>query len=374
VARELKNVLDAILDGILLIDEKGCVEDVNAEACRIFGLSAESIRGAPIDRLVDPRRAIVGLARRAVETGQPFVEDEVEFERRTGPNLIVDVSVSPLFDAERGSEPNGAVVVIRDRTITNSLREIVNQREQLASYGLLAVGIAHEVKNPLGGIRGAAELIGRWSEDDRATRAASIIVGEVDRITELVEKLMVFARDDELLLAPMNLHQVLDSVIELTRMDTMSDGMLIERVYDPSIPDMVADADRLRQVFLNLVQNAMQAMSAGAGRLQIKTRMTLDERLAGQDLASVPTVQVVFSDNGCGISDEILDRLATPFFTTRRKGTGLGLAVSRQWVTRHRGTLNIASPPGQGAEIRINLPLTTPKDQTRVWPAKRAIV
>jgi two-component system nitrogen regulation sensor histidine kinase GlnL len=374
VARDFKGVLDALLDGILLIDELGCVEEVNAEACRIFGLSAENIRGALIDRLADPQGTIVKLARRVIETGQPFVEDEVEFERRTGPNLIIDVSVSPLFDTEGDNELDGAVVMIRDRTIANSLREIVSQQEQLASYGLLAAGIAHEVKNPLGGIRGAAELIGRWSEDDRANRAASLIVDEVDRIAELVEKFMVFAKDDELSLAPMNLHQVLDSVIELARLDSLSDGMLIERVYDPSIPDMVADADRLRQVFLNLVRNAMQAMSSGSGRLQIETRMTLDERLAGQDLASIPTVQVIFSDNGCGIPPEILDRLATPFFTTRKKGTGLGLAVSRHWVTQHRGTLSISSSPEGGAAIRVNLPLTSPKDQIRVWSKKRAIV
>jgi two-component system nitrogen regulation sensor histidine kinase GlnL len=374
VARDFKGVLDALLDGILLIDELGCVEEVNAEACRIFGLSAENIRGALIDRLADPQGTIVKLARRVIETGQPFVEDEVEFERRTGPNLIIDVSVSPLFDTEGDNELDGAVVMIRDRTIANSLREIVSQQEQLASYGLLAAGIAHEVKNPLGGIRGAAELIGRWSEDDRANRAASLIVDEVDRIAELVEKFMVFAKDDELSLAPMNLHQVLDSVIELARLDSLSDGMLIERVYDPSIPDMVADADRLRQVFLNLVRNAMQAMNSGSGRLQIETRMTLDERLAGQDLASIPTVQVIFSDNGCGIPPEILDRLATPFFTTRKKGTGLGLAVSRHWVTQHRGTLSISSSPEGGAAIRVNLPLTSPKDQTRVWSKKRAIV
>ena len=115
-------------------------------------------------------------------------------------------------------------------------------------------------------------------------------------------------------------------------------------------------------------------MSSGSGRLQIETRMTLDERLAGQDLASIPTVQVIFSDNGCGIPPEILDRLATPFFTTRKKGTGLGLAVSRHWVTQHRGTLSISSSPEGGAAIRVNLPLTSPKDQIRVWSKKRAIV
>ncbi|MBW2293288.1 MAG: PAS domain-containing protein, partial [Deltaproteobacteria bacterium] len=362
MARELQSVLDAVLDGILLIDRDGCVEDVNTEACRIFGVSAESIRGISIDKLIDPRRAIVDLARRVVETGQPFVQDEVVFERRNGPSLSIDVSVSPIFDAELGSTLDGAVVVIRDRTITNSLREIVNQQEQLASYGLIAAGIAHEVKNPLGGIRGAAELIERWSGDDRSTRAAALIVREVDRISDLVEELMVFARGEELSLAPVNAHQILDSVIELVRLDPLSEGIVIERAYDPSIPEIMADADRLQQVFLNLVRNALQAMKAGTGRLQIETRMTLDQRLTGKDLTSIPTVQVVIRDNGSGISPEVFDRLATPFFTTRQKGTGLGLAVSRHWVNRHHGTLKISSPPGEGTTVRVNLPLEPVKD------------
>jgi two-component system nitrogen regulation sensor histidine kinase GlnL len=372
VARELQSVLDAVLDGILLIDRDGCVEDVNSEACRIFGRSAESIRGVSIDKLIDPGRAVVGLARRVVETGQPFVQDEVVFERRNGGNLTIDLSVSPMFDAASGSALDGAVVVIRDRTITNSLREIVNQQEQLASYGLIAAGIAHEVKNPLGGIRGAAELIERWSGDDRSTRAATLIVNEVDRISDLVEELMVFARGDELSLAPVNTHQILDSVIELARLDPLSEGIAIERSYDPSIPEIMADADRLRQVFLNLVRNALQAMQPGTGRLQIETRMTLDQRLTGKDRASIPTVQIVIKDNGSGIEPEVFDRLATPFFTTRPKGTGLGLAVSRHWITRHHGTLKISSAPGEGTTVRVNLPLEPKKDPTRVETVKRA--
>lgn len=371
MARELQSVLDAILDGVLLIDRDGNVEDVNSEACRIFGRSAESIRGVSIDKMIDPEQAIVELARRAVETGRPFVQDEAVFERRNSPPLTIDLSVSPVFDAD-GSSIDGAVVVIRDRTISDSLREIVTQQEQLASYGLIAAGIAHEVKNPLGGIRGAAELIERWADDDRSTRAASLIVREVDRISDLVEELMVFARGDELSLAPVNAHQILDSVLELARLDPISDGIEIERAFDPSIPEIMADADRLRQVFLNLVRNAFQAMTAGSGRLQIQTRMTLDQRLTGKDRASIPTVQIVIKDNGSGISPEVFDRLATPFFTTRSKGTGLGLAVSRHWVTRHQGTLKISSLPDEGTTVRVNLPLEPAKDPTRVEPEKRA--
>jgi len=363
VSRELKSVLEAVHDGILLIDRDGCVEDMNSEACRIFATSEGNIVGVAIDRLIDPGRAIVRLAQRVVETGQPYVQDEVEFERRAGDNLTIDVSVSPMFAPGNENVLDGAVVVMRDRTITHSLREIANQQEQLISYGLIASGIAHEVKNPLGGIRGAAELLGNWSSNDRGTRAASLIVQEVDRISDLVEELMVFARGDELKCASINLHQVLDSVIELSRLDSLSNGISIDRVYDPSIPEISADDDRLRQVFLNLVRNALQAMVAGKGRLRIETRMTLDQRLTGRDQTSVPTVQVVIQDNGSGISPEILDRLATPFVTTKEKGTGLGIAVSRHWVTLHRGTLTFDSPPNEGTTVRVNFPLEPEKDR-----------
>jgi two-component system nitrogen regulation sensor histidine kinase GlnL len=368
VSRELKSVLDAVHDGILLIDQDGYVEDLNAEACRIFGTSAGNIRGVSMDRLIDPGRAIVSLAHRVVETGQPYVQDEVVFEQRTGGNVTIDISVSPMFDPELSGQLDGAVVMIRDRTITQSLREIVNQQEQLVSYGLIAAGIAHEVKNPLGGIRGAAELLGGWSVDDRGSRAASLIVDEVDRITALVEELMVFARGDELSRTSVNLHQILDSVIELCRLDPIAGGISIGRVYDPSIPEISADADRLRQVFLNLLRNALQATSAGHGRVEIETRMTLEQRLSSGDQTSVPTVQIVIRDNGGGISPELLARLATPFVTTKEKGTGLGLAVSRHWVTLHRGTLSIDSPPGKGTSVRINLPLEAEKVRASARP------
>lgn len=367
MARDLSSVLEAVLDGVLLVSRNGNIEDLNAEACRIFGVSAEAIRGQSIERLIEPGRAIVDLAHRVIQTGQPVVQAEVVYEHRSGKSFTSDVSVSPLHamrsEWDGAGDLDGVVVVIRDRTITNSLREIVAHEKQLASYGQIASGIAHEVKNPLGGIRGAAELIERWTGDDRSHRAASMIVREVDRISHLVDELMVFARNDELAAAPTNLHQVLDSVIEVVRLDPISKGIGIERAYDPSIPDITADAARLEQVFLNLVRNALQATHAGAGHVQITTRMTLDERLTGHDQTSIPTVQVVVNDNGDGISPEVMDRLATPFFTTRENGTGLGLAVSRHWVTQHRGTLTITSPPGEGTTVRVNLPLTPSKGQ-----------
>jgi two-component system nitrogen regulation sensor histidine kinase GlnL len=249
------------------------------------------------------------------------------------------------------------VVVLRDRTIGNTLREEASQREQLASYGHIAAGIAHEVKNPLGGIRGAAELLELRADDERTRRAARVIVREVDRISGLVDELMVFARGETLRFAPVNLHRLIDEVLEVVAAEPAAANVAFHRVFDPSIPDLVADGDRLTQVFMNLARNAVQALDERGGRLEISTRMKLQHRLVGSDGRPAPTVEIVFADDGPGIDAGIIDRLATPFFTTKPDGTGLGLAVARHWVTRHGGRLRFASDPERGARIQIILPL-----------------
>jgi two-component system nitrogen regulation sensor histidine kinase GlnL len=362
-------VLDAVLDGVVVLDAAGRVESVNSEACRILETSTESCAGSPIEKLVGGWHPVASLARRGLESGRSAIADELSLERRLDADLIVDAAASPLYDDR---ELAGVVIALRDRTLSNSLREVVAQRERLTSYGHIAAGIAHEVKNPLGGIRGAAELLGRWSAEDRATRTSELIVREVDRISALVEELMVFARGDELSPNLINLHRILDSVIELVELESLEGDCEIERSYDPSIPEFLGDADRLRQVFLNLARNALQAMEEKGGRLTIATRMTLDSRLAGRGGRRLPTVQVRFSDTGPGIAPDILERLATPFFTTRKKGTGLGLAVSRHWVTKHGGTLRISSEPGQGAVVRVNLPLQRVPDGASDEATERA--
>jgi len=154
----------------------------------------------------------------------------------------------------------------------------------------------------------------------------------------------------------MNVHRVIDDVLALVAHDRIGKGIEIVREYDPSIPEILADADRIRQVLLNLVRNALQAMEAG-GSLGIATRMTLAHRVRGPAGAQLPTLAIEVRDQGPGISEENLGKLATPFFTTRPGGTGLGLAVSRHWVARHGGSLQIQSAPGRGTRVRVVLPL-----------------
>jgi two-component system, NtrC family, nitrogen regulation sensor histidine kinase GlnL len=138
----------------------------------------------------------------------------------------------------------------------------------------------------------------------------------------------------------------------------------LERSFDPSIPELRADPDRLTQVFLNLGRNALQALE-GEGTLLVETRMALDQRLPSERGAPVPTVAVTVADDGPGIEPEVFEQLSTPFFTTRAGGTGLGLAVSRHWVARHGGALRLESEPGRGTRARVFVPVSGPEPEQR---------
>jgi len=357
VERDPKSVLDAVLDGVVVLDDAARVELSNAEACRILGTSAEASAGLPLEKLLGPSHPIRMLVLRVLETGRAAAWSELAVEQRFGGSLTVDAAASPLMDA--GQPVSGVVLVLRDRTIQLSLQQLVSEQQALEGFGRIAAGVAHEVRNPLGGIRGAAEILASRASDAKTLDAAELIVREVDRIATLVDDLMIFSRGDDLRLAPVNIHFLLDGVLDLLAMDPLGARVRVQRRFDPSIPELLADSDRLTQVFLNLARNALQAMEKG-GELTITTRMSLDHPMFAAGAEHVPTLLVEIKDDGAGIPATQLERLATPFFTTRPGGTGLGLAVARHWVARHGGRLRIESAPGQGTSVRVTLPLRRP--------------
>jgi two-component system nitrogen regulation sensor histidine kinase GlnL len=354
MARDLESLLDAVLDGVVLLDASGDVESLNSEACRILEVSTEAAVGRPVETLFGDEQSISKLARSAITDGRAVIGREHPLTGRQGGDLVVDVSVAPLFD---GVLRDGATLLLRDCAIQKSLRDVVSQREALTSFGRIAAGIAHEIKNPLGGIRGAAEILGTRASDDKSRSAAELIVREVDRIALLVDDFMVLTPGDDLRSAPVNIHRVLDGVLALTAHDKIGHGIEIERAFDPSLPDLMADADRLSQVFLNLVRNALQAMEQEGGKLVITTRMAFDHPLSPANRLAGPGLIVELADTGPGIDATILNEVFTPFFTTRVDGTGLGLSVARHWVARHEGLLHLESTRGVGTTVRIALPL-----------------
>ncbi len=354
MARALGDVLEAILSGVVVADAEGRVEELNSVASRLLERSREALRGRPVEELVSADHALARLARKALRDGATVSEPRQRIERRSAKNCVVDVAASPLFgDA---ATPSGVVLVLRDRVSDSRLEALEAARERLLGFGRIAAGLAHEIRNPLGGIRGAAELMARRARDEKTRISAELVVSESTRIEKLVDELMVFARDEELRLAPVNIHRLLDQMLALLANDPMAKGIRFERRYDPSLPEMLADGDRLTQVALNLARNALQAMAGVAGVLRIHTRVTLDRQVIPGG-SSLPTLAISFEDEGCGMDEDALRHARLPLFTTRAAGTGLGLAVADYWVARHRGRLELESEKGVGTCARITLPL-----------------
>lgn len=329
------------------------MRQLNAEACRILGTSSEAVFGRPVERVPGGESFAKGV-RAVLAEGASLVEHEVVLPRRSAPDLVVDVAVSPVADDD--GRPCGGVVLLRDRTLGTALRAAESERAQSAALGRMAAGIAHEVKNPLAGIRGAAELLGRRAAGERDRETAALIVREVDRIAALLDDFTIFARGDVLRVAPVNLHRVLDDVLAVLATDPLGSRARLVRTYDPSIPELLADGDRLSQVFLNLARNGLEAMDRPGGTLTIATRLRLDHRIdvGGERVASVA---VEVADTGPGIPEDAREKVMTPFFTTKATGTGLGLPLARHFVALHGGSLQIDSREGQGTTVRVSLPL-----------------
>jgi two-component system nitrogen regulation sensor histidine kinase GlnL len=355
-AADLRSVLEALLDGVVVTDDEGGIRQLNAEACRILGTSSEAAWGRPVEHVPGSEFFAKGV-RSVLAEGASLVEHEVVLPRRFESDLVVDIAVSPLLDD--AGRRKGAVVLLRDRTLGTALRTALAERAQSAVLGSMAAGIAHEVRNPLAGIRGAAELVGARAAGDRDRQAAQLIVREVDRIAALLDDFMVFSRGDLLRLAPVNLHRVLDDVLDVLATDPLGARVPVVRTFDPSIPDLLADGDRLVQLFLNLGRNALEALEDRPGTLQIRTRLRLDHRI-DVDGERVASVAVEFEDDGPGIPDGVREQIMTPFFTTKRSGTGLGLPLARHFASLHGGSLQIESKEGRGTLVRVSLPLRRP--------------
>jgi len=350
-------VLDSLPVGIVALDRRGCVELQNAEASRILGLSGEATRGRLLGDLLGEAHPAVALLAQVRKSGREAVQHACTFPERLGRRTLrVDLTASPVGPDEADE---GAVLTLRDRTIEEQLEAMLAQRASDELFQHLAAGIAHEIRNPLSGIRGAAELLEGKLGDASLVRYPQLVKEETDRIRRLLDDFAQLTRGRELALAPVNLHKVLDRILELQASTPGFAGITIEREYDPSIPEMRLDPDRTTQIFLNLVRNAAQAMN-GSGRLTVRTRVEAMFHLSEANGARQRLVRIDIEDTGPGIPETDLPHIFTPFFTTKSNGTGLGLAIVQHWVVRHGGRISASRAHAGGARLRVMLPVGSP--------------
>jgi two-component system nitrogen regulation sensor histidine kinase GlnL len=279
--------------------------------------------------------------------------------RADGTQLTVSTVVSLVSDPT--GENRGVVLVLRDLSRVRDMEEQLRRSDRLTALGVLAAGVAHEVRNPLVGIRAAAQLMeGEPGFPPTLREFTGIIIREVDRLNRIVGELLTFAGQRPLQREPCNVNQIVEEALHLLESALQGGRVGVVRRYDPEVPAVAGEPERLLQVFLNLIRNGLEAMASG-GELTVRTRF---ERVAPQCGGRAAAVAEV-SDRGPGIPPEVEQQLFNPFFTTKDGGTGLGLPISVRIVEEHGGTIEVQSRVGEGTTFRVLLPLAGDEEGAR---------
>ncbi|HTN52049.1 MAG TPA: ATP-binding protein [Anaeromyxobacter sp.] len=336
--------VDSIADAVVVVGADGGVLHLNPAAEELFGRSRERAVELPVRALPGgPQIAVLAERARLSQESQ-----SLDFPSPRDPGQPVSVEANPLLD---GAVCAGAVIVLRVR----------RSSERALDFEALAAGLAHEIKNPLAGLQGSAELLAREAEGS-AREYAQVIAREARRVDGLVRELLDLARPAALQSAPVNIHDVIGDVLVLARGIPGADRVVFLERYDPSLPPVLGDDEKLTQVMLNLVRNAVDAVAErDAPQVALETGVA-SLRLRTASGRTRPLARISVQDNGPGIPEPMLARLFTPFATSKPHGTGLGLAISRRIVEAHGGRIEVKNRPGGvgGAEANLYLPLDVP--------------
>jgi two-component system nitrogen regulation sensor histidine kinase GlnL len=349
-------VLDNIDRAVIVIARDGRVTLFNPAAEDYLGRAARHVLQRHYQELFAGQEPLLYLVRTALQGGRSITDDEsIWLPRQNTAALPVSVYAAPIFT--RRGDQDGAVLIFRDLSRVRELEETLRRADQLAMLATLAAGLAHEIKNPLGGIRGAAQLLAQeLREDDLLREYTGVMIKETERINGIIEELLDLGRPRPAVMEEVNLARILGDIVLLQQEAARGHNIEFHMNLDPSIPPLQGDAQLLTRLFLNLIKNAREAISRD-GRVDIESKISADYHLTTPGNRPSPLVVVRIRDNGCGIPAEELERIFTPYYTTKPKGTGLGLAICQKIAEDHRGFLKISSYPGEGTEVAVSLPL-----------------
>ena len=350
-------VLAGLPDAVIAIDGEMRVVFWNSAAEVMTGRSSRRAIGRLAKDILAVDASVVRRLVETLSTGESRSEAEGTLETTDNREVAVSIMTAPLF--ARDGTVEGAVAVLRDLSRIRQLESEVRRGETLAAAGRMAVGFAHEIRNPLGAIRGAMQLLSReLAADPRLREYTDVALTEVDRVNRLIETLLGLGRPVKPRAVPLNLHQLLERVLILSEDELAARGITFVREYDPSLPPILGDEDRLVQVFHNLVRNAVEATGQG-GRVTLRTRVSLNPLFGKMDLGAGQRsmVEAQVADEGTGMSAATRARIFDPFFTTKSNGLGLGLAICHRIIEEHRGTIQVTSAERRGTVVTCFLPI-----------------
>lgn len=348
MASELRQrILDNLTTAVILIDNASRLTAINAAGEALFGVSAKKVLGHTLAELLPNGLPLIKPLELALENRNPFNARGIRVQRPDLQWLTVDCAVTPLPDGGNGTELLVELTQI-DRLLRLARDEHMLDR-QIASRAVIG-GLAHEIKNPLGGLRGAAQLLEHELSDSTLKEYTRIIIHEADRLRNLVDRMT--GAYQPIKPRRLNIHEILEHIRRLIMVEVPT-GLKILRDYDPSLPDMRGDPDQLTQAMLNIVRNALDALSM-EGVIQLRTRIERQFTI-GQKLHRL-VLRVEIEDDGPGIPEDLADYVFYPMVTGRANGTGLGLSIAQDIISKHGGMIEYSSRSGQTI-FAIFLPL-----------------
>ena len=340
-------ILENLSTSVLVLDNKLRIEYVNPAAEMLFEISAQKACGRRWNDIAITSGAFHELLQSSLDATHPFSERELTLTTTSNKTITVDCTVTPLMEPLY-SKGLLVEIVSLDRQLQISKEETLISQHHAVSA--LIRGLAHEIKNPLGGLRGAAQLLERELPSEELKEFTQVIIDEADRLQNLVDRMLGPIKLP--VKQPVNIHMVMERVRSLAKAEVPS-GISVRFDYDPSIPDLDADPEQLIQAVLNLVRNALQALGE-EGEIILRTRTRRQFTIGHQRHKLVALIEVI--DNGPGIPEEILDTIFFPMITGRADGSGLGLSIAQSLINHHGGLIECTSRPGKTV-FQILLPL-----------------
>lgn len=339
-------IQDSIATALLITDLEGTVCSFNKAAEEMFGITKEEAVGTKYyHRLAaEEEERLQQVFHHVVQTGRAYCDHDITFYTQAGRELILNPHVSLIRD-DLG-QGVGIVMMVEDVTEKRRMEKVLRRREKLAALGEVALGIAHELKNPLSSIKGFANLVkSDLGADHSNQKYLDIIIREVDRIDRLSQELLVTARNPDIEnFVCMQVNDIIQQVVKRFELENLWPQTLIKTSLHPALPLIWGEPERIKHMLANLISNAHQSIT-DYGHIFIKT-----EIIGG-------SVIITIRDTGLGIPSDVVDRIFDPFFTTKATGTGLGLAIVHNIVTNHWGHIEVESAPGKGTVFSVRLPV-----------------
>lgn len=334
-----QDIVDNLFTGTIVLDRNFLIVAMNSSAENLFGVSSVRARGHSVSRLVRDDAQLVQVLERVRSTGQTIAgEFRIKPAAPGEEERIMDCRATPM---QRTQEPGFLLVELSD--VTRRSR-ISRENALIAQHGAgrqMIRQLAHEIKNPLGGLRGAAQLLGRQLPNEELREYTSVIISEADRLAALVDTLLGPGGPPDK--KPLNVHELLEHVLTLVSSET-GPALKIRRDYDPGLPLIDLDRNQMVQAFLNLVQNAATAL-AGCGEIVVRSRATTNFTIGEVRHKAIASIEI--EDNGPGVPEALQESVFYPLVTGRPDGTGLGLSVAQDLVSRHGGLVEFESRPGK---------------------------